>query len=118
MPRRLIMLCLLAALSALSTGCCGRIRQCIANRWHANHQYGGYGGAACCTPAFKVPSYPGAVGYSGAAGCSSCEGGGAGAAMMYQGPMAVPAGVPSIGYPMPLLGPSAEHVPSTMPPKN
>lgn len=103
--KRLLMLGLLAALSALSTGCCGRIRQCIANRWQANHMYGG---GACCTPAFKVPAQHGAL------GCSTC--GPEAGAMVYQGQVHNPAGVPNIGYPMPLLGTGA--VPSTMPPKN
>ena len=106
MPKRLLMLCLLVALSALSTGCCGRIRHCIANRWHAHGMYGGYGGA-CCTPAFKVPT---------AAGCSTCgpEAGG----IIYQGPVGVPYGVPTIGQPTPLLGTGGDRVPGVMPPKN
>ncbi len=121
MPKRLLILCLLATLSALSTGCCGRIRQCIANRWHANHQYGGGGGgygggAACCTPAFKVPAQYGA---SVGGGCASC--GSEAPGMVYQGApvhMQAPPGTPNIGYPMPLLGTGSEKVPGTMPPKN
>jgi len=108
-PRRIFMLSLLAALSALSTGCCGRIRQCIANHWRANHPYGLCGG--CCTPAYKMAAYPG----PGPAGCSTC-GDPALGAVVYQPPYAVPAGVPTIGNPIPLHGPTV--VPSTMPPKN
>ena len=109
MPKRLIMLSLLAALSALSTGCCGRIRQCIANRWHAHHPYAG---AACCTPAFKVPAQ---YGVAGPVGCATC--GPEGGAIVYQGPVGgAPSGIPTLGNPTPLIG--SEHVPSTMPPKN
>jgi hypothetical protein len=110
------MLGLLAALAAVNTGCFPRIRQCIANRWHANHPYWGSG---CCSPAFKVPAgYPVA---QGPFGCSSC--GDAGTASMSApiiypsspGIVQPPAGTPTIGNPMPLLG--TEHIPSTMPPK-
>ncbi|HXD88499.1 MAG TPA: hypothetical protein VN641_18565 [Urbifossiella sp.] len=113
MPRpRLLLLCLLAALSAFSTGCCGRIRQCIANRWNAHHPCGiGYGGA-CCTPAYKMAA---------PAGCSTCGpgmGGMGGASVVYQGPpmmTPIPGSTPTIGSPMPLHGPTS--VPSNMPTK-
>lgn len=109
MPRRLFLLCLLAALSAFSTGCCGRIRQCIANRWYAHHPCGiGYGG--CCTPAYKMAA---------PVGCTNCGPDLGGAAVVYQGPpmtSPISTGVPSIGPAMPLHGPSS--VPSNMPPKN
>ncbi|HEY3789184.1 MAG TPA: hypothetical protein VGL71_10030 [Urbifossiella sp.] len=109
MPRRLIMLSVLVALSAFSTGCCGRIRQCIANRWHAHHPYAG----GCCTPAFKVAA---------PVGCSTCGPGPAAGAIVYQGPVTVsapygmtPGSTPTIGQPMPLIG--SGSVPGAMPPK-
>lgn len=114
MPRRIIVLSLLAVLSAFSTGCCGRIRQCIANRWHAHHPYGFcggyYGGAGgCCTPAYKYGSP--------AAGCSTCAPD-AGAPIIYPStPLGNPTVVPSISNPMPLIGSGSSIVPGTMPPK-
>jgi hypothetical protein len=111
-PRRIIVLGLLAALSAFSTGCCGRIRQCIANRWHANHPYGFcggyYGGGGCCTPAYKMAA---------PAGCSSCGPEGGPPVIYQQGPVQGPTVVPNIGSPMPLIG-SSSNIPGIMPPKN
>ncbi len=122
MSKRLLMLSLIIGLSTLSTGCFPRVRQCIANRWHAHQMYGGYGGA-CCTPAFKVPAQAvGPIGHS-PIGCSSCGSEGGGAPIVYQGghippsgPVYVPGGTPTIGAPMPLPGSGA--IPGTMPPKN
>jgi len=102
------MLGLLAALAALQTGCFPRIRQVISNRWHMHQQFhgGGYGGA-CCTPAFKVPAQ---AAHFGAPGCCGAE---AGFPVAYPGPaIHGPAGTPTIGSPIPLLG-----TPSPMPSK-
>lgn len=122
MPRRLIMLGVLAVLSALSTGCCGRIRQCIANRWHYYHGGGACcAPAACCSPSFKVPA---PVGYAPAPGCSSCAGPVAGPVSFAPPPVEYIGTVPGAG-PVPVLtqprpipsGPSVETVPGPMPSK-
>lgn len=115
MPRRIIVLGLLAVLSALSTGCCGRIRQCIANRWNYFHG----GGGVCCTPAFKVPSTAPVFHGAAAPGCASCATSVPGP-VTYAVPPAVfvgaPAGVPVLTPPRPILtNPTVEPVPSPMP---
>ena len=114
MSKRILVLGLLAILSATSTGCFPRVRQVIANRWHMHH---GYGGGACCTPAFKVPAQAASYGQPG---CCGSEG--AGAPIIYGGPTiqhgpAIPygPGTPTIGAPMPLLG--SGSIPGPMPGK-
>jgi len=109
-PRRIIVLSLLAALSAFSTGCCGRIRQCIANRWHCHHPCGlggGFYGGGCCTPAYK---------YAAPAGCATCGPDAAGPVIYPSTPLGNPTIVPNVGSPMPLIG-SGSIVPGAMPPK-
>lgn len=131
MPRRrLLVLGLFAALSVLQTGCCGRIRQCIANRWNYFHGGGACAPCAtpCCTPAFKVPApapiFP--VLHGPPAGCSTCGIAPDAGPVVFSGPVSgpvVPGGVPvgsepvpTIGQPMPLLnGPSIQPVPSGIP---
>lgn len=97
MSKRILMLGLLAALSALSTGCFPRVRQVIANRWQMHRQLHG---GACCTPAFKVPAQ---AAHFGAPACCGSE---SGAPIIYSGPAIHqgPTGTPTIGNPMPLLG--------------
>lgn len=104
MSKRTLILALLAGVAALQTGCFPRIRQCIANRWHMHQQLHG---GACCTPAFKVPAQ---AAHFGQPGCCGAEGG---AQIIYPGPtLQSPAGTPTIGNPMPLLG-----TPNPMPSK-
>lgn len=102
MSKRILLIGLIA-LSMSSTGCFPRIRQCIANRWHAHHPYAG--GACCapvCAPAFKVPA-------------QACCGNELGSPIGYPVVMQPQAGVPTIGNPMPLPGSS---IPGPMPGKN
>ena len=129
--RRLLVFGLFAALAVLQTGCCGRIRQCIANRWNYFHGCGACAPCAtpCCTPAFKVPApapiFP-ALHHPPAAGCSTCGIAPDAGPVVFTGPMpgqygpggvpVGPSGVPTIGQPMPLLnGPTIQPLPSGVP---
>jgi hypothetical protein len=140
-PRRLILLGLLAVL-APATGCC-HLRERIAWRWH---QFHGHGCGPVCTPAFRIPSPPvrlgpvvgGPVSAGPVAGCATCQDPVGPGPVAFAGPVAFPAPVayagpvgsgypayptapPVITGPTPILPspqvlPNGGGVPSPMPP--
>jgi hypothetical protein len=74
--RRFVLLGLFVLASVASTGCCGRLRNCVY-RWR--HGCGG-----CCVPSFDAPVYGGPA--VGDPGCATCYNG-PGAAVPVSGPV-------------------------------